>query len=123
MTGADGGRGQQARWTRARERGSSFGLRLLIACIRTIGDGPLVVLVAPIALYFVTFGGEARRASMDYLARLRRFVGQAPQAGFRDVYRHLYSFSAVILDRLALWAGRVDAVSYTHLTLPTNREV
>jgi predicted LPLAT superfamily acyltransferase len=98
----------RANWTSARERGSRLALRFLLSCVRTIGHGPMVVLLTPIALYFTLTAGAARRASRDYLARIRRVRGEAGSPGLLDVYRHIYSFAQDILDRLALWAGAID---------------
>lgn len=100
-------------WASAGERGSKLALRFLLACVRTIGHGPLVVVLAPIAIYFVFFSRKARRSSKDYLRRIRRMRGEAGEPGLRDVYRHIYSFSAAILDRFALWGGAIDDFDIT----------
>jgi predicted LPLAT superfamily acyltransferase len=61
------------------------------------------LLLAPIALYFVLFGGPAREASRAYLARV---LGRP--ATWRDGYRHVHSFLCVVLDRVYLLQERFD---------------
>ena len=102
-----------AQWASAGERGSKSALRFLLACVRTIGHGPLVVVLAPIAIYFVFFSRTARNSSKDYLRRIRRLRGEDGEPGLRDVYRHIYAFSAAILDRFALWGGAIDDFDIT----------
>ncbi len=102
-----------AQWASASERGSNFALRFLLTCVRTIGHAPLVVVLAPIAAYFLLFSRAARLSSKDYQRRIRRMHGQSGEPGLRDVYRHIYSFAAVILDRFALWGGAIDKFDIT----------
>jgi predicted LPLAT superfamily acyltransferase len=102
-----------AQWARAGERGSRFALRFLLLCMRTFGHAPLVVVLAPIAIYFVFFSRAARDSSKDFLRRIRRSRGQGGEPGLRDVYRHIYSFAAAILDRFALWGGALDEFEIT----------
>lgn len=97
-----------AQWARAGERGSKFALRFLLLCVRTVGHAPLVVVLAPIAVYFVLFSRAARDSSKDFLRRIRRARGEGGEPGLRDVYRHIYGFAAAILDRFALWGGAFD---------------
>ncbi|MBW2233672.1 MAG: lipid A biosynthesis acyltransferase [Deltaproteobacteria bacterium] len=108
MTGEGHDAAPSAGWSSAGERGSTLALRFIVGCVRTIGPGPLVILLAPIALYFVTFATEARRASRSYLRRIRHVQGESGEPGLLAVYRHIYSFAAAILDRVALWSSAID---------------
>jgi predicted LPLAT superfamily acyltransferase len=108
MTGEAHDAAPSAGWSSAGERGSGLALRFLVGCVRTIGPQPMVILLAPIALYFVTFAGEARRASRAYLRRIRHVRGESGEPGLLAVYRHIYNFAEAILDRLALWTSAID---------------
>jgi predicted LPLAT superfamily acyltransferase len=57
----------------------------------------------PITLYFVLFAPAPRRHSRRYLTRA---LGRA--AGWRDVYRHFFTFTATVLDRVYLLGGCMD---------------
>ncbi|MAJ61102.1 MAG: hypothetical protein CBC48_14770 [bacterium TMED88] len=89
------------------ERGSWWILRFLVAAIRKLGSAPLRPLVPVVALYFVFFGGKARRASRDYMERMRGLSADLPGPIFGQTYRHLRTFAFVILDRLELWSGAI----------------
>ncbi len=66
---------------------------------RRISRGVLVFIVA----YFYVSSPTARRASRDFLARI---PGVSHSAG--PVFRHLYCFAAVTLDRVYWLHGRMD---------------
>jgi len=63
----------------------------------------------PISLYFVLFGGEASRQSRRYLTR----VFERP-AGFADVYRHIHTFAATLLDRVYFLQDRLGEFRIAH---------
>ena len=90
-------------WARHRERGSLPALRLMRWIALAAGRRATRLLLRPIALYFVVFGGEARRASKAYLSRV---LGRP--ATWRDGYRHVFSFTSVVLDRVYLLQERFD---------------
>ena len=75
MAGEGSEAASTAGWSSAGERGSALALRFIVGFVRTIGPKPLVVLLAPIAFYFVIFAREARSASRAYLRRVRRVRG------------------------------------------------
>ena len=100
--------GSDSSWTVRRERGTRFSLALIVWLIRRLGRAPLRALLPPIATYYNVFGGPAKRASQDYLARIERLQGGHGRVSWLDSYRHFYSFSENILDRLALWSGAYD---------------
>lgn len=56
-----------------------------------------------IALYFVLFAPQSRRASLQYLPKA---LGRP--AGWRDAYRHFFTFAATIHDRIYLINRRYD---------------
>jgi len=87
-------------WLRTAERGSAFGLRLMIAVCGLLGRGFTRLLLAPIVFYFVLLAPQARRASRDYLRRIGK------PYGFWGVYAHFLRFAHVTLDRLFFVLGR-----------------
>lgn len=91
-------------WSRHGERGSRFWITFVVWAIRRLGSAPLRFLLPLIALYYCLFDSKARAASRGYLARISRIQGEAPP-NLRDVFRHLYTFAELILDRFAVWSG------------------
>ena len=87
-------------WTAKAERGSAWLIRLIVWLARTGGRTLCRGLLYPITLYFVLTDRMARRASREFLAS----AGGTP-AGWRQVFRHLYTFATTLLDRVYLAAG------------------
>jgi predicted LPLAT superfamily acyltransferase len=101
----------QGHWARMPERGTRLGLRFLTACYRLLGERLLGLVLYPVVGYFLLTGGVARRASMDYFARLRRFSGGAtPAPGWRTTFRHMRAFAESALHKVGAWAGRLDSI-------------
>src|SRR4051812_27142069 len=106
-----------ATWTTQAERSNAWTLRVMRWIAVTLGRRVSRLVLHPITLYFLLFGGTAARASTDYL---RRVLGRAPR--WSDRYRHVHHFAATILDRVYLLRGdfehfEVDVVGAEHLEL------
>ncbi len=104
---------EQGDWSSVDERGNDFWLTFILACLRTVGHAPMVVLLGPITLYFFLTGPVTRSSSRDYLRRVMRSNGSPREPTLWDVYRHIYSFAGAILDRLALWGGAMEDFDIT----------
>lgn len=103
-------------WSRKKERGSALLMRFMIWLTFRLGWRAGFVLLWPISLYFFCFSGGARTASAQFLFRA---LGRPACA--RDVFRHIFTFACVLLDRLFLLAGRlrgfrIDVTGLDHLT-------
>ena len=96
-------RPQPPNWTQQPERGSMLLLRLMAWIGLRLGRPVARLLLLPISLYFLLFAPAARRASRLYLTRA---LGRP--AHWRDVYRHIHTFSSTILDRIYLLNDRHD---------------
>jgi predicted LPLAT superfamily acyltransferase len=90
-------------WSHTPERSNALALRLMSWIARACGRRVARWLLHPITLYFLLFAPAPRRHSRRYLSRA---LGRP--AGWRDVYRHILSFTATILDRVYLLSGRMD---------------
>jgi predicted LPLAT superfamily acyltransferase len=96
-------------WARLPERGSRLGLGLIALGYRLLGERVLRLALYPVVGYFLLTAGAARRASMDYLARLRRFSGgRTPNPGWRASFRHMMAFAESGLHKLGAWTGRLE---------------
>ncbi len=88
-------------WRGQRERGSPLLVRLMLRIALGFGRGPARLLLYPITFYFLLTGTRARRASGRYL---RRVLGR--DARWVEVFAHIHTFAAVILDRVFFLSGR-----------------
>jgi predicted LPLAT superfamily acyltransferase len=92
-----------AAWTGKAERGSAWLMHLIAWLARTVGRPLCRALLYPIVLYFVLTDRMARTASAEFLQAVR-----GRRSRWRDVFAHIYSFAATILDRVYMAAGDFD---------------
>lgn len=95
-------------WLSRRERGTVFGIRIAFRCAVLLGRRATKPLVAAIALWYRLFDRRAVSASRQWL---RRATGTEP--GFWRVYRHLYTFAQVTMDRAFFLTGQTRALRFT----------
>jgi len=95
-------------WSDKAERGNTFLIRLIVWLSRTCGRPLCRALLYPIVLYFVVADRTARRASAEFLHAVH---GRPAQ--WRDVFAHLHSFAATLLDRVYMATGEFDRFEVT----------
>lgn len=89
-------------WARESERGNRLALRVMAFIAVVFGRRIARLVLHPIALYFLVFARHSRRHSARYLARA---LGRPARVG--DLYRHVHSFAATVLDRVYLARGHL----------------
>ena len=89
-------------WARQRERSNRWLIRLMRWLALALGRRAARTLLHPIACWFA-LDGPTRRHSARYLSR-----ALARPATWGDVYRHLFTFAATVLDRVYLLQERFD---------------
>ena len=87
----------QAAWSHNPERSNMLMLRIMTWISLRLGRHAARAVLHLIATYFLLFSPASRHASNDYL---RRALGRP--AGWRDLYRHFFTFAATIHDRIYL---------------------
>ncbi len=90
-------------WAARRERGNMLGLKVIAWIALHFGRRVSRWILVPVVAYFYVSSSEARRASADFLARVPSRSRSA-----LAVFRHLYTFAAVTLDRVYFLNGRLD---------------
>ncbi|WP_317202891.1 acyltransferase [Janthinobacterium sp.] len=99
--------GAPRHWAAINEVSFVAGMRFLFWVCRVFGRWPFRVLLYPVLGWYVLSKPRPRRASADYLRRVR-LAGAAPVPG---VLRHFAAFAESILDKMLLWGGLFDAAS------------
>lgn len=99
-------------WAAINEVGFVAGMRLLFWICRVSGRWPFRFVLYPVLLWYVLSKPSPRRASLDYLQRVRCFV--EVKTGLFGVMQHFASFAETILDKMLLWGGllKTDSVEY-----------
>jgi predicted LPLAT superfamily acyltransferase len=93
-------------WTRRRERGAVFLIRLIVWIALRLGRSVARLLLYPICGYFLIFSGGSRLASRAFLERA---LNRKPT--LLDQWRHYHTFAACVLDRVFLLNDRMDLFS------------
>ncbi|HEX9721258.1 MAG TPA: hypothetical protein VGA59_16180 [Ramlibacter sp.] len=95
-------------WSDKAERGSAWLIELIAWLARTVGRPACRALLYPITFYFFLTDAGARRASTEFLSAVHgRPVRQ------NEVFGHIYSFAATLLDRVYMAAGEFDRFQVT----------
>lgn len=84
-------------WRQQKERSHPWLLHLMVAISRLFGRRIGRIVLYGIAAYFTAFAPVARRASRDYLQRVK-----GRQATLGEVFRHVLSFASTVHDRVFL---------------------
>ena len=95
-------------WTDKSERGSVWLIHLVVWLARRAGRSVCRVLLYPIVLYFLVTDSVARQSSAEFLQMVHD-----RKARWRDVFAHIYSFAATLLDRVFMAAGDFDKFDVT----------
>jgi predicted LPLAT superfamily acyltransferase len=100
-------RKKSSHWATLGERGAVVGMRLLLAVYRVFGRWAFGLLLYPVTAYFYLTAAGARRASREYLGRVRARLEERGAAfpARLDTFHHLLEFGNAVLDKGAMWAG------------------
>ena len=110
MTGKTAIDDSRRHWASIDEVSFVAGMRFLFWICRVFGRWPFRIALYPVLGWYLLTQGRARRASRDYLRRVRAHTGK-PVGG---VLAHFASFGENLLDKLLLWGGlyRLDGVRF-----------
>lgn len=103
MNPGSGGEAGTSAWAQEGERGSRLALRVMAFIALSCGRRIARLVLHPITWYFLIFARSTRRHSARYLARV---TGRRPR--LLDLYRHVFTFAATVLDRVYLARGRLQ---------------
>jgi predicted LPLAT superfamily acyltransferase len=99
-------------WATTREAGVLYGLRLMIWINSTIGRTAFNLALIFVMGYFFLRRGDARRASLEFLQRVRlrypQALGRGPRLWWS--YRHFFIFGQSLLDKYLAWAETPEGI-------------
>ena len=88
-------------WLEQPERGSVLAIRAMVGLGLFVGRHIARLTLIPFVLHFLLFGRKARAASRQYLQRVL-----FQPVGFRQLFRHYFTFATVAMDRFFLLKER-----------------
>ncbi len=102
---------RELHWSKMKERGSMFGIELLVLVYKIFGKVFFKICLTPVMFYFYITGTSARHATWYYLDRLHIYNGDKTKSGlskFTEGFKVFFSFSLSILDKFDAWLGKVS---------------
>lgn len=99
-------------WSSIGERGSYWGIKLLASSYKLGGHWLCRAIMYPVILYFFLTGRNARKASLEFLNRVKACDPQHPQLqgdlGWQHGLKHFFAFGNAALDRIDAWCDRIQ---------------
>lgn len=99
-------------WHKQQERGTIWSLRIAALLFRLVGRRIFYLLLYPIVAYFFITSSKSRLVSLEYLKKIyqhpegKKTLGKQPN--FKTVFLHFLEFGRTMIDRLAVWTGKID---------------
>ena len=84
-------------WSALTERGALWGMRFVLLARRVLGRRGCIAVLLPVVSWFWLTERVRRRASMDYLCRVRDFAAQPPPRWWHGI-AHYLEFAGKALD-------------------------
>lgn len=102
-------------WSKMQERGTYFGMQILLTVYRIFGRRILSIFLYPVVVYLYFSGGTSKQASHEYLQRIHKIKQWSKPIDFRSGIKHFYSFAQSAFDKIDAWAGKItpDDIVYS----------
>ena len=97
-----------AEW-QGKSRGTVFGYKIFVFCMKTFGIGSAYFILYFVALYFCFFAKASTNASYYYFRKRHK---QSLFKSIINVYKSYYVFGQTILDKVAISSGLQDKFTY-----------
>lgn len=99
-------------WASIREAGALSGMRIMVWIHSHLGRHVFGIALVPVMAYYFLRRGEARRASLQYLRRIRRsYPGSLPGLPLLAIsFRHFLAFGQSLLDKYIAWTVETPTI-------------
>lgn len=100
---------QQRHWSQTKERKGLLGIKFILVFYRLFGRKITQYLMFPVISYFWFTGKTQRKASKDYLQRIKQYYNRIPLVDKKHLttFQHFQRFGESLLDKLASWQGDI----------------
>ncbi len=108
---------KEKHWSEYKEKGGSiWHMKLLFSLYRLLGKGFFQILLHPVVFFFYLCSPRTRRISRAYLSRVHSVSGDGGEVKSSEIYRHIFSFSYSLLEKLSAWAGDMHSSGMKEMT-------
>lgn len=97
-----------AEW-QGKSRGTVFGYKIFVFCMKTFGIRSAYFILYFVAFYFCFFARESTKANYYYFHKRRK---NSKFKSFINVYKSYYVFGQTIIDKIAISSGLRDKFTY-----------
>jgi predicted LPLAT superfamily acyltransferase len=100
-------------WSSIGEAGAVNGMRFMVWTHSVLGRRVFDLFLIPAMVYYFLRRGEARRASQDFLRRVRAYTPDSlnDRPIFWLSFRHFLSFGGSLLDKYLAWVKTPDSIA------------
>ncbi|MBR9911159.1 MAG: hypothetical protein GYB33_12495 [Gammaproteobacteria bacterium] len=98
---------KQYHWANIGEKGSMLGMWILLQAYRVGGNLLFRICLFPVVLCYLALHPVARQASHQYRHIMHACNPAFPAPRFWHGFTHLWSFANTLLDKFAVWMGRI----------------
>jgi predicted LPLAT superfamily acyltransferase len=95
-------------WAYIAETGTTVGMGILIFAYRIGGHRLFKICLFPVICFYFLFRSDSRRASSDYLARIKSRVPDFPSVSWRLSFAHFWQFALMLIDKFAIWMEKIQ---------------
>ncbi|GAB1261605.1 LpxL/LpxP family acyltransferase [Aurantivibrio plasticivorans] len=101
-------------WDEIEENSNVRGMKILLWVYSVFGRFVFSCVLLPVMFFYFVVEKQARSASTQFLCRVIPSLRERPVKKYWMSFRHFVSFAFGLLDKLALWSGKIKTgpVSY-----------
>lgn len=104
-------------WSGEKEKkGSLWQMRFVFFLYRILGFKGFRFFLHPVAFFFFLFSPSSRRISRDFQEKVARQKNCGQKVSGLQIYRHFFSFSHALIEKLAAWAGDLHSSKLIEMT-------
>lgn len=106
---------ERKHWSKMQERGTYFGMQVLLFVYRIFGRKILSVILYPVVVYLYFSGGASKQASSEYLQKVSKIKQWSKPVDYRTGIKHFYCFAQSAFDKIDAWTGKItpDDIIYS----------
>lgn len=99
---------QSRHWAYISETGTTIGMHILIFAYQIGGPWLFKIFLFPVVGFYFLLRSDSRKASREYLVRVRKKTSSLPPVSWRLSFAHFWNFSLAIIDKFSIWIDKLS---------------